>query len=54
MTRPEKLEELYQAALTLSHTFLEHVNYAKSALNSEDIAALNEFHMALNKLKKEA
>lgn len=52
MTRDEKLEELYKAALVLQDTFLQDVNYAKSSFSGEDIMALNEFYLALNSLKE--
>ena len=51
MTRDEKLEALYEAALALKNTFLKDVNYAKSTLSAEDIAALNEFYLSLKNLE---
>ena len=51
MTRNEKLEALYEAALALKNTFLKDVNYAKSTLSTEDIAALNEFYLSLDNLE---
>ncbi|AAP95830.1 hypothetical protein [[Haemophilus] ducreyi] len=52
MTREEKLEELYKAALALEDAFLKHVNYSKSSLSAEDFFTLNEFYCALNNLKE--
>lgn len=52
MTRTDKLEVLYEAALALSQTFLKDVNYAKSALSAKDITALNDFYIALKEVEK--
>lgn len=52
MSRTEQLEMLYKASLELQETFLNQVNYAKSALSAKGISALNDFHSALNALKE--